>query len=75
MKGRHLHASLINAIKGFLGEERNMEVRLVYREVNKCANKLARVGHKLHMGLTFNDNLPACISIEYLADLSKITSC
>ena len=40
------------------------------REVNRCADKLARFGHRLSLGLTFFNSLPICISRNFLVDSS-----
>ena len=57
----HYHAALINAIKDYLSNNRNIEIRHIFREANSCASKLAKMGH-MPSGILFSDNLPTCIS-------------
>ena len=45
-----------------------MELSHIYREANRCIDGLAKLGHRLPLGISFFDRLPACISLDFLAD-------
>ena len=64
----HVHAVIINSIRNLLTKDWTVEVNHVYREANNCADRLAKLGHKCPIGLSFFDQLPACISLDFLAD-------
>ena len=59
----HAAAPLVAAIRNMILEgDWNEEVSLVYREANVCANKLAKHGHFLLVGMVVFDVLPQVIS-------------
>ena len=49
-------------------EDLTLALRHVLRETNKCADKLAWLRRRCSKGVTFFDRMPACISLEFLAD-------
>ena len=60
----HAYSTIIHANQRLVNEE----LCLIYREANRCADRLARVSHKIPVGMSFFDRLPSCISLEFLAD-------
>ena len=63
------YSSLVYAINRLRNQNWNVEIKLVYREANMCADRLAKHGHSLPLGITLFDSLPACISLEFFTDL------
>ena len=43
----------------------------IYLESLTGVDRLARVGNRLPLGLTFYDSVPACIYVEHLINLSR----
>ena len=59
----HVHSALISSIRELLSRDWTVSVNHVYREVNSCADDLAKLGHRLPSVLTSFDKLRACISL------------
>ena len=46
----------------------NIEIKYVYREANKCADMLVKIGHRLPLGLVFYDRLTPYIFVGSFVD-------
>ena len=64
----HSYSSLIVAVRNLLSEDLNVDFIHIFREANRCANSLAKFGHRLSKGISFFDKLPSYISLDFLAD-------
>ena len=64
----HVCSFLVRAISNLLKEEWQVELRIIFREANRCADCLAKFAHKLPRGITFFDGVPNCVSLAYLVD-------
>ena len=64
----HVYIAIIRAIQRLINDDWNVELCLIYCEVNRYVDRLARVGHRLPMGMSFFDSLPPLISLDFLAD-------
>ena len=64
------HVTLMNAVQGLLSEDLNIEIRHLYREANKCADMLTKIGHRLSLGPTFYDRLS--LSPVYLQSFLRV---
>ena len=49
----HAYASLICVVQSLISQDRNVKSSLIFREVNRYADSLAKKGHKLLWGLLF----------------------
>ena len=65
----HACRTLVQAIGNLWEKIWHIEVCLIYREANMCADSLAKAGHRLNRGLTVFDRLPGCCHLAFLADL------
>ena len=49
-----------------------VEVSLVYREANVCADRLAKHGHSLELGVSIFDKIPSFICQEVFVGSSVV---
>ena len=64
----HSCSSLAVTIRNLMYVELNVDLMHVFHEGNKCADKLASLGHRFPKSLTSFDRMPSCISLDFLAD-------
>ena len=49
----HFSLSMIRVIKELMARDWSVEVKHIFREVNQCADMLARRGHDIHLEVSF----------------------
>ena len=54
----HCHVAIINAIRDYLFNEGSIVIRHTYKEANNCADRLAKLGHRQYVGMSFFYSLP-----------------
>lgn len=68
----HVYVSLVDAAGNMITKgDWNVEVSPLYREANVCADKLAKYGYTLHLGVVVFDRLPPFLSQEFLSNSSR----
>ena len=70
----HAYSTLVKAICLILSRDWIVQVSHVYREINSCADLLAKHGHVVNIGVTYFVSLPSFVSVSFLADLSAAVS-
>ena len=68
--GTHSYSPLISAIRNLCGDIGEAHIIYQFREVNACADTLAKAGHGLQPGLHLFSSLPSSISLAFHADFS-----
>ena len=64
----YAYVTLVNAIHKLLDEEWHVELTHILKEADRCANQLAKFGHRLPLDRTFFDRIPPCVSVDFFAD-------
>ena len=60
----HVYAPLVDTVRKMVANgDWSVEISQVYREVNCCADRLAKYGHGLPTGVAFFDRAPVFVSL------------
>ena len=70
----HVCSSLVKAIRLILDKDWIVNISHVYRDINSCADLLAKHGHEVDTGVQFFVSLPAFVSVSFFADLYAAVS-